>query len=376
MTMRSQRGGSPSPSKKSQGSRRRSPPSAASSRKSLTPTSLKIIERRDFGESAEIIRETQTASEKLSSLARQVKNLAIRNEELEAFQEAALAPYQRNLDIEAPKRKRKRAINSAGMILSDWHVGQVVDPDKISGANEFNPEVCERRVNRLIEGAMYLLECARIRADIEQFYVFSLGDTINGYIHDELVETNSMSPIDEIFFASDLMQRFLSTIQKEFKKPIRCLGIVGNHGRTGKKLSISTLVNNSYEKVIYQNLAREHGIWQIAKGATSYVNIYGRDYRFTHGTQIKFGGGVGGPLIPINKKIARWNQNRFAHATMMGHLHTPILLSSLGIVVNNSIVGATEYGDWIGCQNTRPSQTFLVFDPDHGIVSCSEVFAE
>lgn len=378
MTRSSPSGGSRSSSSRGSASMSRSRPSRASSRKGLTQASLDLVEERNQQEGPEVAAAVLQTRDKVQELSRKTKNLAARNLELETFRDAILKPYRRNLDLKAPVRKKGKARNALGIVLSDWHVGQVVDPSKISGLNEFNPEVCLRRVNKLCEKFLYLIECARIGAELDECYVFCVGDMINGYIHEELMETNSMSPIDEVFFAQDLMGRLLNTIQGEFKSPLKCLGLTGNHSRVSQKLKISTMVNNSYEKVLYRNLAKEFPSheWCIAPGAIHYVNVYGRNYRFTHGTQVKYNGGVGGPLIPLNKLTAKWNAAKYAEATILGHLHMPMPLYQLGIVVNGCLPGYTEYGEFIGCQLTTPSQMMLVFDPDRGIVQCSEAFAE
>src|SRR5262249_6117145 len=139
------------------------------------------------------------------------------------------------------------------------------------------------------------------------------GDLFSGYIHEELEESNQLSPVESILW---LQSRLVAMIDSFLADPsIENLIIpcnYGNHGRTGKKKRISTGAENSYEWMMYQQLARwyekDPRVHIIApKSQLIYLSVYDFTVRTCHGDQVNYGGGVGGITIPINKKIAAWD---------------------------------------------------------------------
>ena len=64
----------------------------------------------------------------------------------------------------------------------------------------------------LFAGARFLVEQKRRTFDIRRMLVTLNGDMISGYIHPELVEANSMSPVKEVLFAAKHIIRGLRNL--------------------------------------------------------------------------------------------------------------------------------------------------------------------
>lgn len=150
-------------------------------------------------------------------------------------------------------------------------------------------------------------------------------------------------------------------------------------GNTTQKIRVATRVDNSYEWIIYQSLAREFRgdkrvNFKIAEGYHVYHKIQGWNCRFHHGDAIKYGGGVGGITIPVNKAIASWNKSRVADYDFFGHWHQFIWHKRW--VCCPCLIGYDDFSLWIKAEYEEPSQMFAVMDKDRGLVEVRPIFVD
>ena len=79
-----------------------------------------------------------------------------------------------------------------------------MDPATVNGMNEFNLEIAEQRIDKLWNKAMQLLESSRsFYSNLDDVVLWLGGDLINGYIHEENLETNSLGPAEAIGFVQE-----------------------------------------------------------------------------------------------------------------------------------------------------------------------------
>ncbi len=270
------------------------------------------------------------------------------------------------------EEKKKTGVQATAFaVLSDWHLEEDVSPATVNYLNEFNPKIAEQRVKRIAWKIIEYLEryCPMARV----LYLMILGDLITGYIHEELLETNHMTPPEAARYAKDLVCAVIDFILR--KKPARlkkiiCVTTHGNHSRTSPKERIKSSAKNSYEWMMYEDLKdlyrREpRVVWQTCEGDHNYVEVYGRLVRCHHGTGIRYNGGIGGFTISANKKKANWDKSPFkAELDIFGHLHTMGILGNM--VANSSLIGHSAYGIRLGCQYEPPTQMFVVFSKNRG----------
>jgi len=225
-------------------------------------------------------------------------------------------------------KQGERGEATAVMIASDWHVEERVDPETINWMNEYTLNICEQRGSRFFVEGLRLVKILRSGYKIDNLVLALLGDLISGYIHEELVETNQLSPIEASLYAKRLVCAGIDFLLEhgDFKN-IRVVCCFGNHGRTTKRKRHATGHKNSYEWLMYSSLADHYNSdprikFIVSSGYHSYCHVYD-DYviRFHHGDGIKYYGGVGGLTIPANKAIAKWNTIRHADLDVFGHFH-------------------------------------------------------
>lgn len=259
---------------------------------------------------------------------------------------------------------------TAVVLASDWHLEEMVDPRAIEGRNAYSPEIARARAERMTEGVLWLLAMHRERFAVRDLVLWLGGDLISGYLHDELEETNELTPIEATLFAHDVIGGMIRTLldRGDLERLIIPCN-VGNHGRTTKKTRAKTRVQNSYEYLIYRHLEgvfrdEPRAQFTIAGGAHTYLRCYDRTIRFHHGDDVSYGGGIGGITIPINKAIASWQKFRHADLTCIGHFHQ--LLHGGDFVVNGSLVGYNEFALRIKAPYEAPQQAFFLMDSRRG----------
>jgi len=260
--------------------------------------------------------------------------------------------------------------STAVILCSDIHYEETVDPDTIRGLNRYNTDIAKHRMTKFTQNALKLVDMCRSKSTINNLVLWLGGDLITGYIHEELLETNSMSPVDASTEVFEILIGVIDCLLAEGKfKKIVIPTNVGNHGRTTQRRRVSTAVQNNYEWLVYKFLEKYYKEddriqFQLTRGYFNYLDIYGRTLRFHHGDNVRYQGGVGGLTIPLNKAIAKWNEANPVYLDVLGHWHQR--LSSKNSIVNGSVIGYNAYAESIKASFEKPQQTFFLMHPKWG----------
>tara|TARA_R110000868_G_scaffold53546_1_gene167926 strand:- start:401 stop:1483 length:1083 start_codon:yes stop_codon:yes gene_type:complete len=317
----------------------------------------------------------------ITRLKQDVAHLLLENDALNTDKSILLGLHDRNnvAAWESPPRiTRGEAV--AVLLLSDLHLEEVVKPETVNGLNEFNPRIAEKRLKTVVDRWLKIVAGQyRALSTVDECVVWLGGDLISGYIHDELVESNAMSPIEACVFAERLLEVALRTIVEHGKfKRLTVICSDGNHDRTTHKVRAATRSKNAYSTLVYGHLRGrlsdiKNIAWDIATGQFSYLDILGRKFRFVHGDGVKYAGGVGGFAIPLNKAVEKWDKSIKADFTCLGHLHRWEYSRNGKWLVNGCLPGATPYGLQFGA--TEPMQTAMLVTRERGVVDAKPIFA-
>jgi|GEM_PF-6868202 len=258
------------------------------------------------------------------------------------------------------------------VLASDWHVEEVVDPAEVPG-NEYNPNIAEERVNNFIRGVLAVRDMSP--GTVERLVFAMMGDFITGHIHEELIHTTAMPPLEAMAFAEELLERCLDIFIEEFPEVVvpTCNG---NHGRTTQRSYYSRNSDFSLEYQTYVRLARRY-----KSKATFLVNrsrqnedlsIYGKRLRFHHGEDCRSSGGD--VLAGLRKYHYKQNTKTMdCDMSYVGHWHTASSSFSFG-AVNGSLIGNTAYGLQYGAE--RPQQVYQLLCPTRGVIQTGPIFVE
>jgi len=257
--------------------------------------------------------------------------------------------------------------------FGDLHVDEIVNPDITNGLNKYNPEIAKIRTEKFFSRLIYMLRVyTRSGIKINNLVLHLVGDFISGWIHEELVQTNRLTPIQGTLLAEELLIRGIKTLAEyENLKEIIVICTTGNHGRITKKNQFKNSVSTSFEYIMYSHLQsyfKEQGYTNVTfvinESPYTYYNIYGKINKFSHGNHFQYQGGIGGIEVPLKKWIHRENTVLPFDMAWIGHWHQ--YLCGNKVRINGSVIGYNEMGRAYGFTPESPQMQFQLLDKKRG----------
>ena len=154
----------------------------------------------------------------------------------------------------ASKKTSRKLKGIPTLFLSDWHWGEVVNPEEVNQLNEYNVEIAEKRSKKCF------LEFDRIffeetNREWDGLVILLGGDMVSGDIHEELAITNEKPILDCILDCSKAISAGIELLSSKIEN-IMVFGVVGNHGRSTKKPRFKQRVVTNYDWMIYSLVER------------------------------------------------------------------------------------------------------------------------
>lgn len=324
---------------------------------------LKLIEHQE---------KTKLLQKKYNQAIKTIKTLEKRNE--------IVGGMKRTIQIDKirPKKGDNESEATCFWIASDWHVEENVDPKVVLGLNEYNMAISKERAETYFRTGLRITDILARDIAIDTIVLALLGDFITNDIHDELVEINEVGPMHAAIYAQNLIASGIQYVldNSKYKLIIQCHS--GNHGRTTKTSQMSTENAHSLEYFMYVYLKdyfrnEPRVTFNIADGFISYLDVYDYKVRFMRGHTVRYGGGIGGMTIPINKAIAGWDSTGHADLTVMGHFHK--YFDGGNFIVNGSMIGYNAYALSIKASFEKPKQALFIIDKKRGkTMTCPIMF--
>lgn len=294
-----------------------------------------------------------------------------------ALKEASSLPFER---YEIQMKNHKDGLRYAVALFSDAHIEEVVVPASVLGKNEYNTTIAETRVKNYFSN---LASCIN-KDHVEELIFASLGDTISGYIHDELAQMNELTPSEAIVKAQSLILSGLKFLCDNTKlETIRFIGIVGNHSRTTKKIQHSNGYKMSYEWIMYQNIKNMSEMmglpieFCIPESELAVLDMPdGKRFIFAHGYQIKSGGTgtVCGIYPALNRLAMKWGNTFHQDKIYIGHFHSCVSISNA--TVNGSIIGFNSFALSNGFAYEEPAQMYEVYDTNRDLILTRKIYCD
>jgi hypothetical protein len=277
-------------------------------------------------------------------------------------------------------KTRESGSKYAIALFSDAHIEETVEPATVDFLNEYNIDIARQRIKAYFTNLVTIL-----KKDKPQTLIFaSLGDTISGYIHDELSQKNGLTPLEAIYEAQNLLFNGLKYIcdNTDLKK-IEFIGIVGNHSRTTKKIQHANGYAMSYEWLMYKNVqdkCEEKGLpinFNIPSSEIATIKLDdGKRYMFAHGFQIKSSGNgtVCGIYPALNRLTMKWERTFKQDKIFIGHFHTCVSIPNA--VVNGSIIGFNTFSLTNGFTYEEPAQMYELYDTNIGLILTRKIYCK
>ena len=276
--------------------------------------------------------------------------------------------------------KRKTGVRYAIALFSDAHIEETVKSASVMGLNEYNVKIARERIEKYFAN---LVSC--LNTDKVEYLLFaSLGDTISGFIHEELSQSNELTPLEATFEAQNLIYNGLKYIcdNTELKR-IKFVGIVGNHSRVTNKIQHSNGYKMSYEWLMYKNIQKQAELeglpieFDIPESEMAIEDTSdGKRFLFIHGFQIKGSGNgtVCGIYPSLGRLSLKYGKVYKQDKIYLGHFHSCISIPNA--VVNGSIIGYNSYALTNGFAYEEPAQMYELYDTNIGQLLTRQIYCK
>ena len=256
-------------------------------------------------------------------------------------------------------------------LMGDVHVGEVVSAEETNNLGGYDLDTFHERLEIWANKIIGLIELRRHRLWMPELEIFMLGDIVSGDIHDELMNTNEGSVVDQVVEAANSISGALLSMSQHFER-INVSCVVGNHGRISQKSYYKRKQTMSWDYLAYQMMAltlqkQENIEFHIPKSFWTIRDVLGTKFLMLHGDGIQAWSGV--PWYGIQRTVLKLKEMIGSHEdfdkVVMGHFHEPIETEQF--LVTGSWKGGDEYSIGKLYKSNRPSQTLLYVHPDNGV---------
>jgi hypothetical protein len=272
------------------------------------------------------------------------------------------------------------------LITSDFQIGEVIRPQETDHTHGYSVEIFRRRYRALIAQTIRLCLDHQPNWTYPGIIYERLGDTISGGIHDELAETDEVTPIEAVQIAAEEETAGIRALAEAFGRVLvqDCGG--GNHDRDTHKPRSKAATAHSYDRLVSYILQREFRDDPRVEIFTTespdiVFQVYDRTILATHGDKIGSRGGQGfiGPSATIARgaqKVIMEQQalGRRIDEVHLGHFHT--FTDQDFVISNGCLPGYSEYAKLNRLRPQPPLQVLAFYSPTWGRVCTKRVFLE
>lgn len=285
----------------------------------------------------------------------------------------AIEPYPR-VALQLSKKANKTPV-AAVLKLSDWQIGEVINPSETEGFGAYTFALAEERVNTLVLKVHQWIKMHREAGyNLRNLHIFSEGDIVSGNIHYELEVTNEFPAPVATAKGGALLAHCIAQFAPHFDTIDVWEMNADNHGRFTRKNQAKQGALNNWgylSHVICNEILSKHRNVHIhmGEGTKILADVMGKKFLISHGHHIL--GQMGIPYYGFARDKAREAVKRAKHPDKMfdyisiGHWHVPGVIEG-NILVNGNLPGTTEYDHMQG-RNGPPSQVSFMVHPKHGL---------
>lgn len=262
---------------------------------------------------------------------------------------------------------------TAVLKLSDWHIGEFINPKETEGFGRYDWETARGRVSFLVDSFLAWVLTQRTGYQIDHCAVFCEGDYVSGDIHEELLVTNEFPLPVQTANAGLLLGEVGVRLSPHFESVTFYEVGADNHGRLQKKPQFKQKTQNSMSYLVHvitnAALAKHNNVNIVVSDGIKYLaKVAGKKFLIEHGDTTKAWMGI--PYYGLERTRAREATRRMQTELgfdyqSIGHWHVPGWVSG-NILMNGSLSGTTEFDHGCG-RHSSPSQVAFLVHPKHGV---------
>lgn len=250
-----------------------------------------------------------------------------------------------------PKPSRRKP-EQVVLLISDCHIGLEVRPQEVGGLGGYSLEVFLRRLKLLKQEVVDAVSrlCGR---QPQAVHVWFLGDLVEGtQVYRGQPHYLEQTVVEQVFTAADELSVFIAQLQ-DLSPRVSVAGVIGNHGRIGRKHSEKSYVN--WDWVAYQVIAR---LLERQPHVTTYFpptfwlerEVLGHRFLLLRGSNVRGWSSV--PWRSIQQALNDFQEvlldqdpERSFDYACLAHHHTQAEIQAIHgeRLINGSWTGATQY---------------------------------
>lgn len=287
-------------------------------------------------------------------------------------------------DWTLPSRTASKADHIPVLLISDSQVGEVIDPDETEYGRGYNTPIYRERYREVISTCIYLSDkhVSKEWTYPGMIYIRA-GDAISGGIHDELRETDDLTPLEAVRVVFEEEAAGIEKLADFFGRVDVKSTSGGNHDRSTLKPQSKKRVQHSHDALVDYMLANHFKndsrvTFQFTKSPDVVFPIFDKMALATHGDNIGSGGGTGfiGPVANIAKGVQKIimeqvHMGRIIDHVFLGHFHT--FHHCHAFTENGSFPGYSEFAKKFRMRPEPPTQTLQYWNARHGMVDLRKI---
>lgn len=280
----------------------------------------------------------------------------------------------------AARAKGKKSEHIPYLLTSDFQAGEVIQAAETEAGYGYDSDLFRRRYRKMIGATISLATEHGGDNWVYPGMIYARGgDAISGGIHEELAETDDMTPIEAVQCVFEEEAAGIRMLADAFGKvDVKSPDAAGNHDRNTHKPRSKNAAGHSYDLMISFMLQREFRndkrvTFQTSRSFDVVFPIYDKTILLTHGDRIGSRGGMGfiGPAATILRGAQRVIQEQAAlgrniDSVHMGHFHTPLYYD--WAVCNGCLPGYSEYAKMNRLRPSDPQQFLMFYHPKRAMV--------
>ena len=247
--------------------------------------------------------------------------------------------------------KSKVSEEAAVLLISDSHVGEVVDYNEMMGLAQYDFKTFTIYAQFLVDTVLDIIGKMRSGFNIQDLHIHMLGDMVSGIIHEEFMETNDPNIFHSTFGTAHVFAQVVCELAPHFRR-IYIDGCIGNHGRYGKEVKFKQKWNN-WDYIVYTALAtllvnQKNVTCNFPHAAFIKKDIYGFTHFLSHGDGITQHYGI--PYYGVKKMTGNITsafaaRGEYINFFNLGHFHTKATEERYAgeVLMNGSWKGGDEY---------------------------------
>lgn len=278
-----------------------------------------------------------------------------------------------------PVSRGDGSAQSAVLLLSDTHIGKIVDPGQTLYFGRYNFQVFLERLKHLETRIVSILQ-EHTNTKINKLVVAMLGDMVDGALAHSAEAATQATRFAQVYMGAHAIAQFLRNLSA-YVPAIEVVTCVGNHGRWGDQHKMPT--KNRYSNLdmfLYAQVqALVSGIpkikMQLNRQPFQTIMVEQSFMWFGHGDHLRGGDkAMGIPVHAIGRQLSSVAQMHAKHGRAVpniycvGDKHKRIELPhALGdFIVNGAFPGYDEYAHSSNFTDAGADQKFFLVHPKYG----------